>query len=151
MRSVKPGDRVVIAPGYSCGRCQPCRAGEHNLCKAYGIFGESANGGCAEYIVVPEVNALPIPGEMPYETIAAVPLVFLTAWHMMVGRVRVKPSDTVLVLAAGSGVGSAAVQIAKLHGARVIATEQYPQGLGPTIPALKDRLAKGNARILSKI
>lgn len=119
---VKVGDRVVISPGYSCGACQQCRAGDHNLCKDYGIFGESKNGGCAEYIVVPEVNALPIPRDMPYETIAAVPLVFLTAWHMLVERVQVKPSDTVLVLAAGSGVGSAAVQIAKLHGARVIAT-----------------------------
>ncbi len=127
--TAQPGDRVVIAPGYSCGRCQQCRAGAHNLCKDYGIFGESANGGCAEYIVVPAVNALPIPGDLPYETIAAVPLVFLTAWHMMVARVQVKPSDTVLVLAAGSGVGSAAVQIAKLHGARVIATASSDEKL----------------------
>ncbi len=119
---VKPGDRVVIAPGYSCGVCQHCRAGDHNLCKDYGIFGESKHGGCAEFIVVPEVNALPIPRDMPYETIAAVPLVFLTAWHMMVARVQVKPTDTVLVLAAGSGVSSGAIQIAKLYGARVIAT-----------------------------
>jgi NADPH:quinone reductase-like Zn-dependent oxidoreductase len=122
VRHITPGERVVVAPGYSCGHCRACLAGEHNLCAEFGIFGESRNGGCAEFIVVPAVNVFPIPGEMSFESIAAVPLVFLTAWHMLVARAHVKPTDTVLVLAAGSGVGSAAVQIAKLHGARVIAT-----------------------------
>jgi NADPH:quinone reductase-like Zn-dependent oxidoreductase len=80
------------------------------------------DGGCAEFVKAPEVNAIPIPGDLSWEEAAAVPLVFLTAWHMLVGRAGVRAGEDVLVLGAGSGVGSAAIQIAKLLGARVIAT-----------------------------
>lgn len=119
---LKNGDKVLVAPGFSCGRCEACARGDDNLCRGYGIFGETTNGGCAELAVVPAVNAIPLPPNMEWTTAAAFPLAYLTAWHMLVARCRVQPGDDVLVHAAGSGVGSAAVQIAKLFRARVIAT-----------------------------
>jgi NADPH:quinone reductase-like Zn-dependent oxidoreductase len=119
---VKVGDRVLLSPGISCGQCAACSAGLDNRCRKYTLLGYMVDGGCAELVKVPEVNAIPIPGGLSFEEAAAVPLVFLTAWHMLVGRAQVKPGEDVLVLGAGSGVGSAAIQIAKLAGARVIAT-----------------------------
>ena len=119
---VKVGDRVLAAPGYACGRCEHCAAGDDNLCRHYGIFGEMCDGGCAELAVIPGVNAIAMPERLSFEQAAAFPLTFLTAWHMLVARCGIAPGDDVLVHAAGSGVGSAAVQIAKAHHARVIAT-----------------------------
>ena len=120
--SVAVGDRVAIAPGYSCGVCAACLGGRQNLCRRYGIFGETRDGTNAEYVDVPEANLLPMPTEMSFVSGAAAPLVFLTAWHMLVDRCGVKVGDDVLIHAAGSGVSMAAIQIAKMHGARVIAT-----------------------------
>jgi NADPH:quinone reductase-like Zn-dependent oxidoreductase len=122
VKGVKAGDRVLVAPGFSCGRCEACASGQDQLCRDFGIFGEMVNGGCAEYAVVPAVNAIPMPKDMEFTAAAAFPLTFLTAWHMLVARCGIQPGDDVLVHAAGSGVGSAAVQIAKLFRARVIAT-----------------------------
>jgi NADPH:quinone reductase-like Zn-dependent oxidoreductase len=122
VKNAKPGDEVCVAPGFSCGTCAQCLAGADNLCKGYGIFGEMRDGGCAEYAVVPAANLLPKPASMTFEQAAAWPLAFLTAWHMLVARCAVRPGETVLVHAAGSGVGSAAIQIAKLWGATVLAT-----------------------------
>ena len=122
VKGVKTGDRVVVAPGISCGRCARCLNGQDNLCASYGIIGENRDGGCAEYVCVPGVNVMPIPGKLTFDEAAAIPLVFLTAWHMLMARARVRPGEDVLVHAAGSGVGSAGIQIAKLLGARVIAT-----------------------------
>jgi len=119
---VKGGERVLIAPGFSCGQCLPCLSGRDNLCRQYTIIGYRTDGGYAEYVKIPEVNVIPIPGSLSFEEAAAIPLVFLTAWHMLVTRAGIRPGDEVLVIAAGSGVGSAAIQIAKLFGARVIAT-----------------------------
>jgi NADPH:quinone reductase-like Zn-dependent oxidoreductase len=119
---VRPGDRTLVAPGVSCGVCERCAAGDDNLCARYGILGETTNGGYIELVNVPAVNALPYPGELPFEEAAAVPLTFLTAWQMVVDRAKVRPGETVLVQGAGSGVGVAAIQIARLHGARVWAT-----------------------------
>lgn len=118
----KPGEEVVIAPGLSCGSCGPCMAGDDNLCPSYAILGAWANGGCAEYVSVPASNLFLKPRNLSFEEAAAVPLVFLTAWQMLVTRARVRPGEDVLVHAAGSGVSSAAVQIAKLYGARVFVT-----------------------------
>ncbi len=118
----KVGDKVVVNPGVSCGVCERCLAGRDNLCRTYAILGEHTNGGYARHVVVPDANLLPYPGELPWVQAAAVPLVFLTAWQMVVEKGRVAPGETVLVQAAGSGVSSAAIQIAKLFGARVIAT-----------------------------
>jgi len=121
-KRVRVGDKVVLAPGVSCGQCAACAAGKDNECRNYTIFGYGRNGGCAEYVLAPEVNLLPMPAALSFEEAAAVPLVFVSAWHMLVARARLQPGEEVLVLGAGSGVGSAAIQIAKLMGARVIAT-----------------------------
>jgi NADPH:quinone reductase-like Zn-dependent oxidoreductase len=120
--NVKAGERVMLQPGISCGQCEKCVAGDDNLCKSYRIFGEMVDGGCAEYVKAPAVNCVPIPEGVSFEAAAAFPLVSLTAWHMLIARAKLQPAETVLVLAAGSGVGSAAIQIAKASGARVIAT-----------------------------
>ncbi len=120
-QGVKEGDRVVVNPGLSCGRCRECLSGQDNLCTAYRMVGEQTWGGEAEYLVVPDVNIVPAPAGPSDAELASLPIVFMTAWHMLVDRAAIRPADTVLVLAAGSGVGVAAVQVAKLHGARVIA------------------------------
>ena len=118
----KPGDEVMVNPGVSCGHCDACLSGEDNLCREYDIMGYRRNGGYAELVAVPGVNIVPKPPELSWEEAAALPLVTVTAWHMLVTRVNVQPGETVLVHAAGSGVGSIAIQIAKLRGARVITT-----------------------------
>jgi len=120
--TAKVGAKVVVQPGLSCGKCAQCLGGHDNLCRYYRILGENTQGGYAEYIVVPEVNLAPYPERLDFPHAAASLLTFLTAWQMVVRKARVAPGDTVLVQGAGSGVGVAAIQIAKLHGARVIAT-----------------------------
>lgn len=119
---VKAGDAVVVNPSLGCGRCERCLSGEENLCRRFAILGEHVSGGQAERLAVPARNVLPKPPRLSFEQAAAVPLTFMTAWHALVARAKVRPGETVLVHAAGSGVGVAAVQIAKLLGARVIAT-----------------------------
>jgi NADPH:quinone reductase-like Zn-dependent oxidoreductase len=119
---IRPGERVLLSPGISCGHCVYCLRGEDNLCRQYTLFGYKVDGGYAEYVASPAVNVIPMPANLSFEEAAAVPLVFLTAWHMLITRAQLKPDETVLVLGAGSGVGSAAIQIAKAAGARVIAT-----------------------------
>ncbi|HUU34692.1 MAG TPA: zinc-binding dehydrogenase [Vicinamibacterales bacterium] len=116
------GTRVFLQPGLSCGRCAACLAGRDNTCPHYDVLGYRSEGGYAEYVRVPAANVVPVPDAVSYEAAAAFPLTFLTAWHMLVTRARVAAGETVLVLAAGSGVGQAAIQVARLHGARVIAT-----------------------------
>jgi NADPH:quinone reductase-like Zn-dependent oxidoreductase len=122
VQGLSVGQRVMLSPGTSCGRCRMCLTGEDNACRAYSILGHGRHGGYAEYVSVPFANVIPIPDHVSLEEAAAFPLVFLTAWRMLVTRARVQPGDDVLVWAAGSGVGMAAIQIAKLRGARVIAT-----------------------------
>ncbi|WP_018461273.1 zinc-binding dehydrogenase [Thermus oshimai] len=118
----KPGDEVVVNPGISCGLCERCLKGEDNLCPRYEILGEHRWGAYAEGLVVPEANLLPKPKGLSFVEAAAIPLTFLTAWQMVVDKLQVSPGEDVLVMAAGSGVSVAAIQIAKLFGARVIAT-----------------------------
>lgn len=122
VRSVKVGQKVVLAPGVTCGYCAACIAGNDNRCREFTNLGYKVDGGCAEYVRCPEVNCMPYPENLDWVHAAAVPLVFLTAWHMLVNRAELQPGEDVLVLAAGSGVGMAAVQIAKFFGSRVIAT-----------------------------
>ena len=119
---VKPGDEVMVQPGVSCGHCAECLRGQDNLCRQYDILGYRRDGGYAELVAVLGVNIIPKPGNISWEEAAALPLVTLTAWHMLVTRANLQPGEDVLVHAAGSGVGSVAIQIAKLRGARVIAT-----------------------------
>ena len=122
VRHLKPGDRTLVLPTLSCGLCAQCFAGDDNLCRQYDVIGRRRNGGYAEKVAVPAVNCLPYPGNLGWEQAAAVPLVFLTAWHMLIGRAKLVAGEDVLVIGAGSGVGSAAIQIARMIGARVIAT-----------------------------
>ncbi len=119
---VKPGWRVLLSPGLSCRQCDQCAAGRDNFCRRYTIFGYGVDGGDAELLAAPEWTAIQIPDDLSFEEAAAAPLVFLTAWHMLVGRAHLQVGEDVLVLAASSGVGSAAIQLAKLHRCRVIAT-----------------------------
>jgi len=121
-RRVRPGWRVLLSPGLSCRQCAQCLAGNDNLCRRYSVFGYGIDGGNAEYLAAPEYSVIPIPDAMPFEQAAAAPLVFLTAWHMLIARARLQPGEDVLVLAASSGVGMAAIQIARLFQCRVIAT-----------------------------
>ncbi len=116
------GDRVMLQPGLSCGRCARCLAGEDNYCPTYDVLGYQSDGGYAELVAVPAVNAIRLPDAIDFVAGAAFPLAFLTAWQMLHTRARLAPGETVLVIAAGSGVGQAAVQLAKSAGARVIAT-----------------------------
>ena len=120
--TVRVGQKVVLAPGVSCGKCAACVSGQDNRCRQFTNLGYMIDGGCAEFVCVPEVNCLPYPENLSFEQAAAIPLVFQTAWHMLVARAELQPGEDVLVLGAGSGVGSAAIQIAKFFGARVIAT-----------------------------
>src|SRR5436190_221718 len=116
------GQRVMLQPGTSCGRCAACLSGEDSFCRDYKLLGAHLPGGYAEYVRCPAANVIVLPDAIAFEDAAAFPLVFLTAWRMLVTRARLRLSEDVLVWAAGSGVGMAAIQIAKLHGARVIAT-----------------------------
>jgi len=120
--TVHVGQKVVLAPGVSCGKCPACVSGNDNRCREFTNLGYLIDGGCAEYVRVPEVNCMPYPENLDWAHAAAVPLVFQTAWHMLINRAQLQPGEDVLVLAVGSGVGSAAIQIAKFFGARVIAT-----------------------------
>ena len=121
---LKPGDPVILNPGVSCGRCRHCLSGQDNMCPKYHLLGAGRDGGYAQLVAVPRANVIPKPANLSYPEAAALPLVFLTAWHMLVTRARVQPGEDVFVWGASSGVGSAGIQIAKLLGARVIAATQ---------------------------
>ncbi len=127
--TVRVGQKVVLAPGVTCGKCAACLAGLDNRCRRFTNLGYMIDGGCAEFVRAPEVNCLPYPENLSFEEAAAVPLVFQTAWHMLVARAELQPGEDVLVLGAGSGVGTAAIQVAKFFGARVIATAGTPEKL----------------------
>ena len=118
----KPGQRVLLAPMHFCNHCARCVAGVQNQCPEFTVLGNAVDGGDCELIAVPAVNVIPIPDTFDFIQAASVPLVFLTAWHMLVGRAGIRQGQTVLVLGAGSGVGIAAIQIAKLFHAHVITT-----------------------------
>lgn len=120
---VNAGGRVMLQPGVSCGRCAACLSGSDNDCPEYEVLGYLHHaGGYAEFVKVPVQNLISIPDEIDFVQAAAFPLTFVTAWHMLMTRAQLKRGEDVLVLAAGSGVGQAAIQIAVLHGARVFAT-----------------------------
>ncbi|HTS57036.1 MAG TPA: zinc-binding dehydrogenase [Terriglobales bacterium] len=114
--------RVLLAPMHFCNHCASCMAGLQNQCPQFTALGNLVDGGNCELIAVSPEMVIPIPDSLGFEQAASLPLVFLTAWHMLVTRAGIRPGQTVLVLGGGSGVGSAAIQIAKLFHARVIAT-----------------------------
>jgi len=119
---LSPGTRVMLQPGLRCGACPACTDGRDNQCVRYDVLGLQSDGGYAELIPVPGENLIPIPDHLDFTTAAAFPLTFLTAWHMLVTRAGIREGDVVLVLAGGSGVGQAAIQLARHFGARVFAT-----------------------------
>jgi len=116
------GQRVMLQPGLSCGTCARCLSAQDHMCARYDVLGYQSDGGYAERVAVPVANVIPIPDHIDFVKAAAFPLTFLTAWHMLFAGAQLTSSDVVLVVAAGSGVGQAALQIAKVHRARVIAT-----------------------------
>ena len=122
VKNVVPKTRVVVAPGISCGHCDYCQSGWDSLCSDYKIIGSQVDGGYGEFVKVPAENLIPVSDRYSMEEWAACPLVFLTAWHMLVTRAQLKKGETALIHAAGSGVGSAGIQIAKAIGAQVITT-----------------------------
>jgi len=119
---IRPGQRVLLSPGLSCRQCPQCVSGRDNRCPRYTLFGYGTDGGDREYVPAPEYAVFPIPDDLSFEEAAAAPLVFLTAYHMLFTRAGLQPGEDVLVLSASSGVGSAAIQLARLIRCRVIAT-----------------------------
>lgn len=126
---VNVGDEVMLHPGVSCGHCPECLAGHDNMCDDYDIIGYRRDGGYAQLVAAPAVNVIPKPKNLSWPEAAALPLVTLTAWHMLVARADLQPGENVLVHAAGSGVGSIGIQIAKLRGAHVITTASSDEKL----------------------
>jgi NADPH:quinone reductase-like Zn-dependent oxidoreductase len=122
VEDIMVGQRVLVSPGISCWKCEQCLAGRDNMCHSYGLVGAMTHGGYAEYMKVPFRNVLSIPENLSFEQAAAFPLVSVTASHMLFALAGLQHGETVLVMGAGSGVGSMAVQMAKLAGARVITT-----------------------------
>jgi NADPH:quinone reductase-like Zn-dependent oxidoreductase len=114
------GMRVLVNPSLWCGGCEWCQRGEESLCDSYRIIGEHIDGGFAEYVAVPAINVLPIPDDLSFEDAAAVPLVYQTAWRGLMNRGALMPGETVLVTGCSGGVSTAAIQIARLAGARVL-------------------------------
>lgn len=119
---LKVGQRVLLAPMHNCGHCEKCTAGLQNQCREFTVLGNAVDGGNCELIAAPAANVIPFPDSLDFNQAASVPLVFVTGWHMLVGRAQIKPGQTVLVLGANSGVGIAGIQIAKLFQCTVITT-----------------------------
>jgi NADPH:quinone reductase-like Zn-dependent oxidoreductase len=154
----RPGQRVLLAPMHFCGRCPKCVAGLQNQCREFTALGNAVDGGNCELIAVSAANVIPIPDALDFTQAASLPLVFLTAWHMLVGRAGIRLGQTVLVLGASSGVGIAAIQIAKLFHCRVIATAgddaklEKARALGAdfTIDHYKQKIAEEVRKITQK-
>jgi NADPH:quinone reductase-like Zn-dependent oxidoreductase len=152
------GQRVLLAPMVYCGHCFYCVNGQQNMCRQFTVLGNGVDGGNCEFIAAQPANVIPFPPDLTYDEAASVPLVFLTAWHMLVARCAIKPGDIVLVLGGGSGVGTAAIQVAKLHGARVIATagdenkmdQARELGADYTINHYKDKISDEVKKITAK-
>ena len=133
---------VLVAPGLRCGKCRFCRKGWDSLCPKYKIMGLQVQGGYSEYVTAPAENIFRVSSRLSLEEWAAVPLVFVTAWHMLVTHARLRRGETVLIHAAGSGVGSAAIQIAKYFKAMVITT------VGSDTKAKKAKVVESEEKLL---
>jgi NADPH:quinone reductase-like Zn-dependent oxidoreductase len=148
--TVRLGQKVLLAPGVTCGKCPACISGNDNRCREFTNLGYIIDGGCAEFVPCPEVNCMPYPENLDWVHAAAVPLAFQTAWNMLVNRAQLQPGEDVLVLAAGSGVGSAALQVAKFFGARVIATAGTDEKLRKAKELGADELINHSVMPISK-
>lgn len=120
--TVDPGTHVLLYYVIGCGDCEPCLRGQPNTCLTYGYLGAKYEGGYADYVVVPEGNLVPIPDSFDMVKAAAFPLGYCTAWHQLMTRGGLVAGESVLIMAAGSGIGTAALQMAQLTGAHIIAT-----------------------------
>lgn len=129
VRTAKVGDRVLINPALHCGACEFCHAGEQSLCARFGIMGETCPGTFAEYFRVPQDNVHLVPEGLSWEEAAAFPLVFVTAWRMLISKAAIKPGEDILILGIGGGVSTAALQIAKALGLRAIVTSSSDEKL----------------------
>ncbi|MDE0301515.1 MAG: zinc-binding dehydrogenase [Candidatus Poribacteria bacterium] len=129
VHKVAVGDSVVLSPCIPCGECVDCLNGDENLCDSQILLGFQTNGGYAQYVTAPAENAIILSSRLSCREAAAMPMTYLTAWHMLVTRAGIRPGDDVLILSAGSGVGSAGLQIAKLCGARVFVTASTDEKL----------------------
>jgi NADPH:quinone reductase-like Zn-dependent oxidoreductase len=155
---IEKGQRVLLAPMMFCNHCQFCTSGQQSFCRQFTVLGNLVDGGNCELISVPQVNVIPIPDSLTFEEAASVPLVFLTAWHMLVSRAQIRQGQWVLVLGAGSGVGTAAIQIAKMFRAQVIATagdenkmaKARELGANFTIDHYKQKISEEVKRITAK-
>lgn len=155
---LKSGQRVLLAPMVFCNHCASCVAGRQNECREFSVLGNAVDGGNCELIAVPAVNVILIPDSLSFDQAASVPLVFLTAWHMLVGRAGLRPGQTVLILGAGSGVGIAAIQVAKFFNATVITTAGDEKklesarhlGADHTIDHYKQKISEEVRRITAK-
>ena len=128
VRTLKEGDRVIVNPRLSCMQCPACLSGQDDLCRRSQFLGSGMDGSYAQYLCVPAANAHTIGEGVGYDQAAAIPTTYLPVWNMLVRRLRLKPWETVLVLSASAGVGTAAIQMAKdVIGARVIATTSSPE------------------------
>ena len=157
-RGVAVGDRVVLAPCIPCGVCTDCHSGAENLCDTQELIGFQTNGGYAEYVKAPVQNAIQIPDTLSFVNAAAMPIAYLTAWHMLMTRAQLRPEDDVLILGVGGGVGSAGLQISKLSGARIFATASSDEKLvrardgkcglsGQGINAPEDAITSANSTV----
>jgi NADPH:quinone reductase-like Zn-dependent oxidoreductase len=124
------GDEVIINPGLSCGKCEHCRRGEQSECVSFGIVGMNRPGTFAEYVTVPVTNAYPKPAHLDFDQAASLPLVYVTAWRMLMTKAGLRPGQTVLIHGIGGGVALAALQFAKLAGAVIIVTSSSDEKLG---------------------
>jgi NADPH:quinone reductase-like Zn-dependent oxidoreductase len=129
VQGLAPGERVVVNPSLFCGHCPWCVRGEEPLCVAYRILGEHTDGGFAEFVSVPATGVYPIPDSVSFEQAAALPISYQTAWRALVSRAALRPGEDVLVIGASGGTATAAVQIAKLMGARVFAVTRGEQNV----------------------
>ncbi|OOP57105.1 MAG: alcohol dehydrogenase [Candidatus Brocadia carolinensis] len=129
VKNFRPGDRVIVAPGVRCRKCVYCTTNSDSMCNSFKIMGFQVQGGYAEFVKAHVDNIIPVSQKLSFEEWAAVPLVFVTAWHMLITRGQLRPGEQVLIHAAGSGIGSAAIQIARLAGARVITTARGKEKL----------------------
>lgn len=128
-KQFKAGDRVIVDPGLSCGHCHYCQSGRDHLCAKWGLLGETESGGCQEYVTIHESRVHALPSQLSFEQGACIPIAYVTAWQMLVGKAKIRPGETVLVHAAGSGVSIAALQIAKMHGLQIYVTSSSEQKL----------------------
>ena len=132
VRGLEVGHRVVINPRISCGVCSSCLSGADDLCSSFQFLGSHLDGSYAEYVKAPAVNAHIIANEVSFEEAAAVPTVYLPIWNILIRKAQLRPWETVLVLSASGGVGTAAIQVAKeVIGASVIATTSPRDGRRP--------------------